>query len=238
MAQALVPLKDLVQAKSRLAGMMNPSERRALAQAMFEYVLIVLCNHPQLQRVTLVSDDPGASLLAENYGADYIAESELGCRGLNQVITAACDRLRQCAAEPLLVLHGDLPLLSAPDVSAVLALQAVRGGLVIGCDRHRRGSNLLAFNWASQPRFCFGVDSCEAHCRSAEASGVASQVLYRQGIALDVDEARDMLQLMHALADAGIHTATLLQNTELGNRISLALSALEGLPEQDSQHYE
>ena len=34
MTQALVPLKDLVEAKSRLSGLLRPSERRALAQAM------------------------------------------------------------------------------------------------------------------------------------------------------------------------------------------------------------
>ena len=38
MAQALVPLKDLVEAKSRLSGLLRPSERRALAQAMAEDV--------------------------------------------------------------------------------------------------------------------------------------------------------------------------------------------------------
>ena len=39
MAQALLPLKDLVQAKTRLGGLLRPSERRALAQAMAEDVL-------------------------------------------------------------------------------------------------------------------------------------------------------------------------------------------------------
>ena len=39
MAQALVPLKDLVAAKSRLSGVLSPAERRSLAQAMVEDVL-------------------------------------------------------------------------------------------------------------------------------------------------------------------------------------------------------
>ncbi len=34
MAQALVPLKDLVQAKSRLTGLMSPAERRGIVQGM------------------------------------------------------------------------------------------------------------------------------------------------------------------------------------------------------------
>ena len=39
--QALVPLKDLVEAKSRLSGLLRPTERRSLAQAMVEDVLSV-----------------------------------------------------------------------------------------------------------------------------------------------------------------------------------------------------
>lgn len=226
MAQALVPLKDLVQAKSRLAGLMNPSERRALAQAMVEDVLAVLCSHPQLDRVTLVSDDPGARLLAQDYGAVFLAESTLGSSGLNQVIAAAIDRLPEVAAESVLVLHGDLPLLNAADVSSALALQSQHGGLVIGCDRRQRGSNLLAFDRSSRPRFCFGMDSCQAHQRSAQDAGIPSRVLYRHGIALDVDEAGDILELMDSLEMAGERTRTVLQGTGLGNRISLAFSDL------------
>ena len=44
MAQALVPLKDLVLAKTRLSGVLTSVERRALAQAMVEDVLDVLSN--------------------------------------------------------------------------------------------------------------------------------------------------------------------------------------------------
>ncbi len=39
---ALLPLKDLVQAKTRLGGVLASHERRALAQAMAEDVLAAL----------------------------------------------------------------------------------------------------------------------------------------------------------------------------------------------------
>ena len=41
MTQVLLPLKDLVKAKSRLSGLLSPSERRALAQAKSEFPEIV-----------------------------------------------------------------------------------------------------------------------------------------------------------------------------------------------------
>ena len=98
MAQALVPLKDLVLAKSRLAGVLTRVERRLLAQAMAEDVLAVLSCHKNITRITLVYDDPGASMLVQKYGADCWTESSLGCRGLNPII--------QCASERLLTLTG------------------------------------------------------------------------------------------------------------------------------------
>ena len=226
MVQALVPLKDLVQAKTRLAGLLRPSERRALAQAMVEDVLSVLCLHPALQRVTLLSDDPGAGMLAQKYGAVFMPETSLGCTGLNRVVSAAAGQLLQDSAQELLVLHGDLPLLGADDITAVLAQRHSQGGLVVGCDRHRRGSNLLAFDRRSVPTFCFGIDSCQRHQQAASELGIHSSVIQRSGIALDVDEALDMALLMSSLDSAGRQSAALLHKTELGSRIEIALSAM------------
>lgn len=226
MVQALVPLKDLVQAKTRLAGLLRPSERRALAQAMAEDVLSTLCLHPEVERVTLLSDDPGAAMLAQKYAAVFMSENSLGCTGLNRVVAAATQEILVDSAPELLVLHGDLPLLDADDITAVLAQRQRLGGLVIGCDRHRRGSNLLAFDRRSVPQFCFGTDSCQRHQQAASELGIDSSVILRPGIALDVDEALDMAQLMASLNRAGQHSAALLYKTELGSRIEVALSAM------------
>ena len=93
MAQALVPLKDLVQAKTRLAGLLRPSERRALAQAMLEDVLQVLAGHPRIRRVTLLSDDPAAPLLARQWGLEHWPQSQREGSGLNEELSRASERL-------------------------------------------------------------------------------------------------------------------------------------------------
>lgn len=232
MAQALLPLKDLVQAKSRLAGILSPSERRALAQAMVEDVLALLSRHPQISRVTLVSDDPGADLLASHYGARYWPESALGCRGLNAVVDAASRRLLEESAEPVLVLHGDLPLMTVADITAVLGCQSQQAALVIGCDHRGTGTNLLAFDAATQPQFCFGQDSCQRHQATASLAGMPAVVVRRSGIALDVDEPEDLGLLLQAMdsgeaqADVAVHTRRLLSGTGLGARIELALASI------------
>lgn len=227
MAQALVPLKDLVQAKTRLAGLLSPSERRALTQAMLEDVLAVLAAHPAIAGVTLLSDDPAAHLLAAQYGAVHWPESEMGCRGLNAVLQSSSRRLLAEREQPLLLLHADLPLLCEEDISAVLAARHENSGLVVGCDRHGVGTNLLCFDAASAPSFCFGADSCARHLAAARDQGIAATLLRRAGVGLDVDEPRD-LELLSAQLDAiaAGHTAALMRRTGLGARISMALGSL------------
>jgi 2-phospho-L-lactate guanylyltransferase len=228
MAQALVLLKDLVQAKTRLAGLLSPSERRILAQAMLEDVLAVLAGHPQIDGITLLSDDPAAHLLAGQYDATHWAESELGCRGLNAVAASASARLLNLRAQPLLLVHADLPMLSAEDIAAVFTARREAGGLVVGCDRHGTGTNLLCFDAASAPTFCFGADSCGGHLAAARDRGIPATVLRRNGIGLDVDEPQDLVVLLEQLDGiAAGHTATLLRDAGLGARVRLALASLD-----------
>jgi 2-phospho-L-lactate guanylyltransferase len=237
MAQALVPLKDLVSAKTRLAGLLSPSERRALTQAMVEDVLALLAAHPDIGGINLVSDDPSAHLLAEQYCARHWPESELGCSGLNSVIGSASRRLLAASDEPVLVLHADLPLLSPADVSAVLATRQSIGGLVVGTDRHGKGTNVLCFDAASVPAFCFGEDSCMRHLAAAHARGIIAKVVNRPGIELDVDEPRDLATLLGRLHSRSRgRTAELLQNSELGTRVEVALGSLQSGEKPFDEH--
>lgn len=227
MAQALLPLKDLVEAKTRLGGLLRPSERRALAQAMAEDVLAVLAAHGDVSRITLVSDDPGAELLAHKYGADCWPERALACSGLNNLMRCASGRLLSNGNEPLLVLHCDLPLLAPEDISAVLAAVRELDGLVIGCDRQGTGTNLLAFAAGAMPRFSFGPGSCAAHRASADSAGIRVRTMQRLGIMVDVDEPPDLAYAMDRLPlRPNSHTAALLNATGLGARIALALATM------------
>jgi 2-phospho-L-lactate guanylyltransferase len=227
MAQALLPLKDLVEAKSRLAGLLRPAERRALAQAMAEDVLSSLRQSDEISRVVMVSDDPGAEALCAVYGAECWSEASLGCRGLNPVIDAAATRMRTEADNTLLVLHADLPLLSAADIDAVILQQSQHGGLVIGPDRRGSGTNLLAFSGQALPEFRFGADSCSRHRAGASEAGIAASLVHRAGIGCDIDEPQDLKYLMSRMSrTSSSHTARLLCTTQWGARVGIALDSL------------
>jgi 2-phospho-L-lactate/phosphoenolpyruvate guanylyltransferase len=225
MARVLLPLKDLVEAKTRLSGLLRPSERRALTLAMVEDVLQLMTSHPLVSSVTLLSNDPGAHLLANNYGAELLPETELGCSGLNAVITAGVGRMLGRSGQ-LIVLHGDLPMLHSSDIDHVLALQQQTSGLVIGTDRAGQGTNMLVFDQHSCPKFGFGAGSCLAHRNWAQSAGVPVAVVKRENIAADIDQPEDFLCLWQAQANTlGTHTRELLQRWR-GGSIETALNSL------------
>ena len=227
MAQALLPLKDLVAAKTRLSGLLTPSERRALAQAMVEDVLACLDGHPGIDGITLVSDDPSAPHLAAGHRAEYLDERRLGCEGLNGVLAASLEYLPPAPDGVVVVLHGDLPALAAQDLDRALAL-AVDADLVIGSDQAGTGTNLLVFRHERPPSFRFGANSCTRHQAWARTSGALCKNLQTFGIGLDIDVPEDLADLLHASARGLIGTQTnRLLDTGLGARLGPVLASIE-----------
>ncbi len=218
-AHALVPLKTLGEAKTRLASLLDTEQRAELARAMAGDVLAALAAHRHIAGVTLVSDDPAAPDLAKQFAATLIPESDLQCNGLNPVLGAASAAVVDSGEKNLLVLHADLPLLRESDISAVLSELERSGGVVIGTDTEGQGTNLIAFPSSRVPRFQFGLGSCEKHQRWALEAAVPARVLQRPGIALDIDEPLDLTELL-AQEHMGERTRSWIQSSGLAARIT------------------
>ncbi|PFG44421.1 2-phospho-L-lactate guanylyltransferase [Isoptericola jiangsuensis] len=211
---AVVPVRDGVSGKSRLAAALDPGARRRLVVALARHVLGVLDGCAAVDRVVVVTADPGfvAEVLdpsghgtggpgpdkrsvppARVGGTDVIREPA-GRPGLNVALEHARTAVRAVGPGRLLVVHADLPLLTGDDVAAVLAGP---GDVVVATDRHGTGTNLLAVPLGSSGDaarpfgFRFGAGSRAAHEQEAAASGLTCAVVDRPGTALDLDTLAD-----------------------------------------------
>ncbi len=233
MTWALLPLKDLVQAKSRLSGLLAPFERRALAQAMAEDVLAALAACPRLEGILLISDDPGADLLARKYAVELLPESTLAVTGLNPVVRAGCEHLRKRGAGSVMVVHSDLPLLTAAELGQLLdAWRAADVDLLISPDRHRDGTNILLLSSRCALEFHYGVGSCQAHLDAAAEAGLRAELQPLAGAGLDVDQPSDLIdlwQLAQSGGPLGEHTRRFLAGNDVHRRLSV-------LAESDQYH--
>lgn len=173
---AIVPLKLGAERKSRLARRLMPEERVRLSDEMAAHVLDCLARTPEVSRVVVLAPvrpaDPACAWIAD-----------LG-RGLNAELEAA---RTDFAPASVLVVFGDLPLLRADDVSALLA-EAERAGVALAPDRDRLGTNALALAQGRAFRFAFGEGSFARHCAQAPDAAIVE----RQGLAHDVDTEEDL----------------------------------------------
>lgn len=224
MVWAVLPLKDFVNAKQRLSGVLANHERRHLFHTMVEDVLTVLAGHPSLQQTVVVSDDPSAALLAEHYGVECWPESDFNASGLSAVVDAVAARLAAQGVESMLVVHGDLPLLTSAEITALVNLhqQAVAPAITIAPDTRDDGSNCLIASPPDVIRYQYGKGSFKKHCQAAQQLAATVNRLALAGASRDIDNPAD-LSALSAHTNPAIHTLRYLHDSGIKERLETML---------------
>ncbi|MFE5342401.1 2-phospho-L-lactate guanylyltransferase [Isoptericola sp. NPDC056578] len=211
---ALVPLRDGVSGKSRLASSLDPAARRRLVAALARHVVAVLLAADGVDGVLVVTADVPFvvetldRLLHGGGPAVEVVPQPPDRPGLNAALDVGREAALERRADRLLVAHADLPLLTTDDVAALLAAgapapdDARRGdAAVVATDRHLAGTNLLVLPAAAPFRFRFGEASRAAHVTEAGRAGLRPVVVRRPGTAVDLDTIDDWGELPRAVRD-------------------------------------
>ena len=194
----LVPVKNLRNAKQRLAEVLDQASRTQLAQAMIHDVLSAIDSWKDRPEVAVVTSDPFASELAEQYKfriiPDYHNRSETDAIAM---ATAVCVR---GGAESTLVIPGDIPLVNARELEQTVASAPAKGTVLVPA-ADGRGTNAALRTPAALFPLHFGNDSFKPHYAAAKATGLPCVTLSLRGLALDIDSPRDLQQLAAAPGD-------------------------------------
>jgi 2-phospho-L-lactate guanylyltransferase len=191
---AVVPVKERVSAKERLAPLLRPEVRQALALAMLEDVLAAVTGAPRIAGLMVVTVDAEAGRLAASYGGRVI---EAGARdGHTGAVTAAARLLAAERCTGMLTLPGDIPLVTPAEIESVLAVHPPAPSFTIVPSHDERGSNAIACSPPDAVPLRFGDDSFYPHLQAAEACGIRPNVVHLPGIALDIDNPEDVVSFM------------------------------------------
>ncbi|MEO6061204.1 MAG: 2-phospho-L-lactate guanylyltransferase [Thermoflexales bacterium] len=184
---AIIPVKGLARAKTRLAGMLSLDARAALMRNTLERAVRALQTSEAVARIVIVTRDPVVADWAKEWGVDVLRERQ---SGLNGALREARDTLNGAGA--MLIVPGDIGLLAGNDVAAIIALAGRPPAVVIAPDRHERGTNALLLAPPDAMDVAFGPGSARRHAALAQAAGI-EPAWYRSGsIGLDVDDADDL----------------------------------------------
>jgi 2-phospho-L-lactate guanylyltransferase len=189
----LVPVKNLSDAKQRLASLLDQATRTELAQTMLLDIAETLASWNNRPEVALVTSDSYACELARRFGLEVIPDSA------NHSETDAIEMAtRVCEARGVdftLVIPGDVPLMQAWELEKMLQA-APEQGSVLAPAADGRGTNAAFRRPSGLFPLRFGNDSFKPHLAAARATGMPVVVLSLPGIALDVDSPADLRRLV------------------------------------------
>ena len=194
MVVAVVPLKNLKLAKSRLSNILAEGERQALVLAMFDDVLISLKESHFIEKIFLVSDK------YFNPVADVQMITEIKNRGYDEAIIEALKDSRANQAQAMLILPADLPLVSRDELNTLIRDQE-DGSIRIAGARDQDGTNALVMKPPSLLATSFGVGSFERHKKFAKALSVKIEEVNLPGLSFDVDTEKDLIDFVQTKSD-------------------------------------
>lgn len=189
----LIPIKNTASAKQRLASVLDQSSRTLLAQAMLTDVLMTLHGWKNRPEVGIVTSDPYATKLAAECQFDVIPDPENpGETGAIEMATCVCVERGEGST---LVIPADIPLVESWELEEIYKHAPAEGSVLVPAG-DGRGTNAAFRRPADLFPLRFGNDSFKPHHAVALAAGKPCIVLNLPGIAVDVDNAADLQQLL------------------------------------------
>jgi len=188
----LVPVKNLAHAKQRLAAVLDQPARTELAQAMLWDVLETLGTWEDRPDVSIVTSDPFAVHLARQF--DFQVIHDHANRGETDAIEMATRFCESRGADSTLVIPGDIPLIQGWELERIFEAVPEEGSVLVP-SADGRGTNAAFRRPAGLFPLRFGNDSFKPHLAAARATQRPCIALSLPGIALDVDNSLDLMQL-------------------------------------------
>ena len=190
---AVIPVKHLSHAKSRLAGCLGDS-RYEFAKCVFLHTLHAVRESGAFDGILVVTPDKRVADLAQARGATAIADQGAT---LNEACSLGLSTSASLGADLTVFVHADLALLRAEDISAILKMYHVAAGEVrrplVGLVRCKNGdgTNIVICGRFTPFVPHFGPQSFARHAAASSYCELANR-----NAAFDIDTGTDLLQLL------------------------------------------
>jgi 2-phospho-L-lactate/phosphoenolpyruvate guanylyltransferase len=186
-ACALIPIKERVRCKTRLAEALEPAARLDLVRSMLTAVLEAAGNAQTVHQVIVISPE------RDTVPAGIPVLADTG-ESLNSALVQAHTMVRELGCHEVVVLPADLPMVTSAEIDELVRAGRM-GGFAIASDAAGLGTNALCLVSTLSFHFQFGPDSRRLHLQEAQQLGFSSQIVHLPGLEFDVDSPADLEQL-------------------------------------------
>lgn len=187
---AVIPVKALTEAKSRLEPFLTDTQRRRLVTAMLRRV--IRAAQRAGAKVWVLGADDSTRGLASEEGVEWRQE---GKKDINESLRIVFEEAWDAGKSPLF-LPCDLPFLQHEDLagltSAAVRKLSVRAEIILSPARNGGGTNAILIPHRMPFRFRLGPDSFSHHVEEARSLRLEPLVHNSDGLARDLDTWDDL----------------------------------------------
>jgi 2-phospho-L-lactate guanylyltransferase len=189
--RAIIPLRSPACARRRLISVLSEKQRHELFFKLARQTVMALKEVPLIEDLTIVTASAEVETLAAHLEVRVL--HQMRDEGINAACEAAIATFSARAPTSVLILPGDLPLVSADALNSLMhAARRQTRGVTIVPDRRHVGTNALVCSPADAIRLRFGPNSFSEHLRTAHEHGLEVQIFESAALSLDVDEPEDL----------------------------------------------
>ena len=189
---AVVPMKPLRDAKSRLKDVLSVEDKNKLVLTLYKHSLALMRDNRKLDAFAVITADDQLKDIARSYGAHIVDEDTPS--GLNESLKNALPYFIKEKVDNLLVLAGDLPYMNQPVLLDLAREMEKRNLLMVGPDQNLVGTNALFFNPLWKMKFFFGEDSFHKHVQFGKETRYDVKLYVSDALKYDIDTPKDLEQ--------------------------------------------
>lgn len=189
---AIIPVKSLDSAKSRLAKTLPSDLRQKLVLMMLQHVIETLTESKFFDTVFVVSSDQTVLDFSKKYTAIPL---QVPLHTLNSDLQKAALMATKNNPDRLLTISADLPWVTIPDIHKLVALQKKSEEVVLVPSKEQTGTNAVLCTPLALP-FLFGKNSLSKFQKAATERNVSTAMYHSPTIAFDLDTPTDLKTLL------------------------------------------
>ena len=208
---AIIPVKGLVESKSRLARSLSPQDKKKLIIALLEDVLAAVKESQLFSRVLVVSPDINVEKEANLPAGTFLHQE---AQGLNAGIQQSTLFALREKASSVTVLLADIPLLEPRDLKELYSVGGI-GEKVVLAPSLKGGTNVMLREPPNLIAPAYGRWSFSTHLRAAQKTGLAVYSISNPRLSFDVDTLEDLIAIARRDPRGKTRTAKCLQEMTL-----------------------
>ncbi len=190
----VLPIKDPMKAKERLAALLTPDQRRALALMLIEQTFSFFKDFTSIAHILVVTDSERVAGRAEEEGFSVLREE--ASEGETAAVEKATAWSGAQGFRSQVVIPGDMAGLDAAEIRDLLTRERPDPSVILCPATGDDGTNAILTTPPDVLRFRFGDRSFPDYMAQAREKGVPCSVVRLDSLVLDLDTPDDVRAFM------------------------------------------